>query len=144
MTNEQERRLKQIRERLEMWQDTMDFVKPTPQDFKELAQDCTALLSLVDGQVAVRPFGWVSCGLRNGNDRIVDIVFENADCAKAFIDNVEPVDGPIVIADSMRSACIEKVAALRDRNSTSEYAMYWLRKAIEEIEATTIQEQEKQ
>jgi hypothetical protein len=48
------------------------------------------------------------------------------------------------VGAAMRSACIEKVAALRDRNYTSEYAMYWLRKAIEEIEATTIQEQEKQ
>lgn len=66
--------------------------------------DIDYLLSLVDGPASRQPVGWISCGLRRGHDRIVDIVFENADCAKAFIDGVEPVAGPIVAATAMRKA----------------------------------------
>lgn len=70
----------------------------------------TFLLSLLDGQATTKPTGWISCGLRQGrDDRIVDIVFENAECAKAFIDGVEPTVGPIVAATRMCERCVSMI-----------------------------------
>lgn len=112
MTDEQRERLKQIRR----WR--MMHVSANSDPYADLSRafsEIDFVLSLLDSQAAARPIGWISCGLRHGHDRIVDIVFENADCAKAFIDGVDPVAGPIVAATTMHSLCMEKVKEMRDR-----------------------------
>lgn len=64
-------------------------------------------------QTRQRPVGWISCGLRRGHDRAVDMIFENAECAKAFIDGIEPAVGPIVAATQMRDKCVALVREMR-------------------------------
>lgn len=108
-SNEREERLKQIRER---WS-RMNM--PQTVFTSHCKGDIDFLLSLLDSQASPKPVGWISCGLRQGrDDRIVDIVFENADCAKAFIDGVEPAVGPIVAATQMRDQCVKKVREMKD------------------------------
>lgn len=60
---------------------------------------------------ALRPIGWQTAQIAFDNPRMVKVIFETPECAEAFIDGIEPADGPIIAATRMRDVCVERVRA---------------------------------
>lgn len=82
---------------------------------EHVIEDALRRLSLIDSQAALRPTGWQTAQVTFDNPRAVKVVFETPACAEAFIDRIEPADGPIIAATRMRDKCVAKVRAIRQR-----------------------------
>lgn len=105
---------------------------------------------LLDSQAAganyTRPTGWQAATQR-ADPRVVTVTFENRECAEAFMEGLEPADGPVTSATTMRSRCVEKVRAIGAKIQPGEDCTEFhalIVEIIEELEAVSLEQQEKQ